>query len=95
MKGSCGKVNGRQGKEYTMAKSLSRENKMTQQRLKDDHARQLEQAQRLAKADTERFQLRWDADVADFRATISRLEVDLLKVGQSLFRCTPARGNVF
>lgn len=65
-----------------MTEPRSRQAKMTQQRFEDDHSRQLEQAQRQAKADAERIRMRSEAEVADFRATISRLEVDLMKVSQ-------------
>lgn len=57
-----------------------RQIKMVHQRLEEDHSRQMEQAQRQAKADAERVQMRSEAEIADFRATISRLEVDLVKV---------------
>lgn len=40
----------------------------------------MEQAQRQAKADAERARMRSEAEIADLRATISRLEVDLMKV---------------
>ena len=54
--------------------------KMARQHLEDDHSRQMDQVQRQAKADAERVQMRSEAEVADFRATVSRLEVDLMKV---------------
>ena len=66
-----------------MTEPHSRQTKVTQQRLEEDHSRQMEQVQRQAKADTERFRMRSEAEVADFRATISRLEVDLMKVNHT------------
>lgn len=53
---------------------------MLQQRLEEDHSRQMEQVRRQAKADAERVRMRSEAEAADLRATISRLEVDLMKV---------------
>ncbi|ORY63949.1 p115 like vesicle tethering protein [Pseudomassariella vexata] len=46
--------------------------------------RQLEYVKKTAEAETARVQRRADADIADLRATISRLEVDLMKVNQEL-----------
>jgi intracellular protein transport protein USO1 len=48
----------------------------------EEQRKQVEQAKRLAEAETERFQRRTEAEVADLRATISRLEVDLMRVRQ-------------
>ncbi|KAM5380419.1 hypothetical protein ACJZ2D_003521 [Fusarium nematophilum] len=44
-----------------------------------DHQKQLAQARKAAEADAERIQRRTDAEMADLKATISRLEVDLMK----------------
>jgi len=46
--------------------------------------RQLETARRLAQSEAERVQRRAEAERADLKATISRLEVDLMKVGRVL-----------
>lgn len=69
-----------------MTETRSRQSKMTQQRLEEGHARQMEHVQRQAKADAERVRMRSEAEVADFRATISRLEVDLMKVNHTTCR---------
>jgi hypothetical protein len=54
-----------------------------QQSSKDnEHQKQLVHARKAAEAETERLHRRKDAEMADLRATISRLEVDLLKVQQ-------------
>lgn len=53
----------------------------TQQTAKDsEHQKQLVQVRKGAEAEAERVQRRKDAEMADLRATISRLEVDVLKV---------------
>ncbi|KZL78991.1 intracellular protein transport protein [Colletotrichum incanum] len=45
----------------------------------EEHRRQLEQARKTAESDADRVRHRAEADVADLKATISRLEVDLMK----------------
>ncbi|KAH6997050.1 p115 like vesicle tethering protein [Ilyonectria destructans] len=56
----------------------------TQQTAKDsEHQKQLVQARKGAEAEAERVQRRKDAEMADLRATISRLEVDVLKAQKS------------
>lgn len=56
-----------------------------QSRLKEeDLGRQLESARRLVQSESERVQRRAEAEKADLKATISRLEVDLMKVGHLL-----------
>lgn len=45
-----------------------------------DHEQKLAQARKAAGVDAERLQRRTEAEVADLKATISRLEVDLMKV---------------
>ncbi|CAM1509246.1 Fc.00g029850.m01.CDS01 [Cosmosporella sp. VM-42] len=45
-----------------------------------DHQKQLVQARKMAEAEAERLQRRTEAEKADLRATISRFEVDLIKV---------------
>lgn len=47
-----------------------------------NHASDLAQARRAAEAEAERAQLRAEAEVADLRATISRLEVDVMKANK-------------
>jgi CHASE1-domain containing sensor protein len=42
--------------------------------------RRIDYARKTAEAEAARIQRRADADMADLRATISRLEVDLMKV---------------
>lgn len=44
------------------------------------YQKDLAQARKTAQAETDRAQLRAEAETADLRATISRLEVDLIKV---------------
>ena len=46
-----------------------------------EHEKQLTQTRKTVEADAERVQRRTQAEAADFKATISRLEVDLMKVG--------------
>lgn len=60
----------------------TRQAKMAQQRSEQDYSRKIEQLQHQAKADVDRLRMRSEAEVADCRATISRLEVDLLKVSR-------------
>lgn len=56
-----------------------------QSRVKEeDLGRQLETARRLAQSEAERLQRRTEAEKADLKATISRLEVDLMKVSRLL-----------
>lgn len=45
-----------------------------------DFQKQLTQARKAAEAEAERVQRRKEAETADLKATISRLEVDLMKV---------------
>lgn len=45
-----------------------------------DHEKKLAQARKTLEAEAERIQRRTEAEVADLRATISRLEVDVMKV---------------
>lgn len=58
---------------------------MAQQRSEQNHSRKVEQLQDQAKVDVDRLRMRSEAEVADYRATISRLEVDLLKVSRLIF----------
>lgn len=44
---------------------------------------QLEQARKAAEGEAEKLQRRTEAEKADFKATISRLEVDLIKVSSA------------
>lgn len=44
---------------------------------------QLEQARKAAEGEAEKLQRRTEAEKADLKATISRLEVDLIKVSSS------------
>ncbi|EFW98969.1 arginine methyltransferase [Grosmannia clavigera kw1407] len=53
------------------------------QKEKADWQRQMEQARKAAEADAARAQRRFEAEMADLRATSSRLEVDLLKANKS------------
>lgn len=64
---------------------VPRQAKTAQQRSEQDHSRKIEQLQHQAKADADRLRMRSEAEVADCRATISRLEVDLLKVRRLIF----------
>ncbi|KAK1639603.1 p115 like vesicle tethering protein [Colletotrichum phormii] len=45
----------------------------------EEHRKQLEQVRKTAESDADRFRHRAEADMADLKATISRLEVDLMK----------------
>jgi len=62
----------------------------TQQIREEEHKKQLDHARKLAESDAERFQRRTEADMADLKATISRLEVDLMKVWVRKFMCKVA-----
>ncbi|KAK5997388.1 Intracellular protein transport protein USO1 [Cladobotryum mycophilum] len=59
--------------------------KLQQQLMNNDahHKAQLVQTQKIAEAEAERLQQRTEAEMADLRATISRLEVDLVKATKS------------
>nr|XP_036584310.1 intracellular protein transport protein [Colletotrichum truncatum]KAF6793699.1 intracellular protein transport protein [Colletotrichum truncatum] len=46
----------------------------------EEHRKQLDQARKAAESDADRIRHRAEADMADLKATISRLEVDLMKV---------------
>jgi intracellular protein transport protein USO1 len=46
----------------------------------EEHKRQIEHVHRMADVEADRIQRRTDAEMADLKATISRLEVDLMKV---------------
>jgi cell division septum initiation protein DivIVA len=62
--------------------------KIEQQGLRkaEEAARELESIRRSAQSEAERLQRTAEADRADFKATISRLEVDLMRVSpQGLF----------
>ncbi|KAH6622900.1 p115 like vesicle tethering protein [Chaetomium tenue] len=51
----------------------------TQLRARDDEARRLvDAARKSAEQEAERARRRWEADMADLRATVSRLEVDVM-----------------
>ena len=50
-----------------------------------EHQKQLAELRKTTSADAERLQRRAEADIADLKATISRLEVDLMKVRIILF----------
>lgn len=63
--------------------TCNRQLRLTQQRMEDEHKRQVEQLRHLADVETERYHRRAEAETADLRATISRLEVDLLRVRRS------------
>ncbi|CAI4211765.1 unnamed protein product [Parascedosporium putredinis] len=56
-----------------------RQLRLAQQRMEDEHKRQIEQLRHLADVETERHRRRAEAEIADLRAAISRLEVDLLR----------------
>lgn len=61
-----------------------RQLKLARQHLEKDHSQQMEQVQRQAREDVERSQMRSEAEIADLRATISRHEVNLMKVCQTM-----------
>jgi uncharacterized membrane protein YqiK len=53
----------------------------TEQRFKEEESqRQIEYARKQAEAEAGRLRWRAEASIADLKATISRLEVDLMKV---------------
>lgn len=54
--------------------------------LGDDHEKQLSKASKAAEVEVDRLKRRADAEAADLRATISRLEVDLMKVYTAVLR---------
>jgi hypothetical protein len=51
--------------------------------LESDHQKKLEQIRKIGEAEAEKIKRRTDAEIADFKATISRLEVVLMKVRAS------------
>jgi DNA anti-recombination protein RmuC len=50
------------------------------ERLKQDHQRQIEYLQNTTEAATERTRKRTEAEIADLRSSVNRLEADLTKV---------------
>lgn len=54
--------------------------RLAHQRSEDENKRQLEQLRHSTDAEAERYRRRAEAEIADLHATISRLEVDLLRV---------------
>jgi uncharacterized protein involved in exopolysaccharide biosynthesis len=64
------------------AQLVSRESQFQQELL---------QAQQSVRSEIERVKLRADAEVADLKASINRLEVDLMKVGRINFATYGAR----
>lgn len=65
---------------HTHRRRLQQQNRLKEEEL----GRQLQSARRLAQSEAERAQRRAEAERADLKATISRLEVDLMKVGHSI-----------
>lgn len=60
-------------------------NLRTQQATKEaENQKQLLQVRKMAEIENDRLQRRTEAEMADLKATISRLEVDLMKVGNRL-----------
>ncbi len=57
----------------------------------NDHQKQLELVRKVAEAEAEKIRRRTDAEVADLKANISRLEVVLMKVRA----CYPSRYGVY
>lgn len=68
-----------------------RQTRVEHQKHRSDLQRQMEQVQKAADAEMARLQRRFAAEMADVRATSSRLEVDLLKVR----RFKPSTGGAF
>ncbi|KAK2041139.1 hypothetical protein LZ31DRAFT_473051 [Colletotrichum somersetense] len=64
----------------TQADQAERAAKIQAASQQEEHRKQLEQARRAAESDADRVRHRAEADMADLKATISRLEVDLMKV---------------
>ncbi len=61
-----------------------------QQLDKDEIQRQAEQSRRATESEAGRIQRRMEAEMADLRATSSRLEVDLMKVSASVISAASA-----
>ncbi|KAK2603929.1 Vesicle-mediated ER to Golgi transport protein [Conoideocrella luteorostrata] len=73
------------------AKELDQERQIASVRAQiaskeNQHQNELMQAQKTTKSEIERIQLRADADAADLKASINRLEVDLIKAGKNKSR---------
>ncbi|CRK37390.1 hypothetical protein BN1708_001426 [Verticillium longisporum] len=72
--------------EYTKKMSeaeLDRKLRRKMASLGDDHEKQLSKASKAAEVEVDRLKRRADAEAADLRATISRLEVDLMKTNKN------------
>ncbi|GKT49453.1 intracellular protein transport protein USO1 [Colletotrichum spaethianum] len=63
-------------KQADLAQQTAKAQAASQQ---EEHRKQLEQARKTAESDADRVRHRAEADMADLKATISRLEVDLMK----------------
>lgn len=79
--------------------AIREESKIAAKKIQDEHGakeaelqRQLEYVRKTTEAEVMRVQRRSEAEKADLRATISRLEVDLMKVRSGLYsiRCVQA-----
>ncbi|KAG7101717.1 Intracellular protein transport protein USO1 like [Verticillium longisporum] len=71
--------------EYTKKTSEAELEKLRRKiaSLSDDHEKQLSKASKAAEVEVDRLKHRADAEAADLRATISRLEVDLMKTNKT------------
>ncbi|EGY22638.1 intracellular protein transport protein USO1 [Verticillium dahliae VdLs.17] len=71
--------------EYTKKTSEAELEKLRRKMasLGDDHEKQLSKASKAAEVEVDRLKRRADAEAADLRATISRLEVDLMKTNKN------------
>lgn len=56
-----------------------------QEKAAQDHQRQLEHVQRTSEGNAERTRKRMEAEISDLKSNISKLEVDLSKVGQKIY----------
>ncbi|EAA27030.1 hypothetical protein GE21DRAFT_3362 [Neurospora crassa] len=69
--------------QATQLESLQREHQAKLDALQRDHSQQIETARKTAEQETERAARRFEADKADLKATISRMEVDLMKANKA------------
>lgn len=69
--------------QATQLESLQREHQAKLDALQREHSQQIETARKTAEQETERAARRFEADKADLKATISRMEVDLMKANKA------------
>lgn len=71
------------GEQAAQLESRQREHQAKLDALQREHSQQVETARKTAEQETERAARRFEADKADLKATISRMEVDLMKANKA------------